>query len=202
MSPGVSHTIAPFPPVFSSEHLQLKWQGLGGSLGPWLASYRRASVLEVRLDRSRGWIAAESAQVVGAGAEHVGQPWPLKSPLPATPLAGPHEECVFCMGVLLVAEGLQEDPACHRRCQVTLLAHRIRFREVFLAGDCLLGFCESEGGFLHLGSQHWQVWDGTRWAWGPCGEDTVLRQPASSHGVMWHHSDTLEMEDGMTKELN
>ena len=118
------------------------------------------------------------------------------------PLAGPHEECVFCMGVLLVAEGLQEDPACHRRCQVTLLAHRIRFREVFLAGDCLLGFCESEGGFLHLGSQHWQVWDGTRWAWGPCGEDTVLRQPASSHGVMWHHSDTLEMEDGMTKELN
>lgn len=57
------------------------------------------------------------------------------------------------MGVLLVAEGLQKDPACHRRCQVTLLAHRIRFREVFLAGECLLGFRESEGGFLHLGSQ-------------------------------------------------
>lgn len=94
--------------------LQVRWQGLGGSLGPWLASYRRASVLEVRLDRRRGWIAAESGQVEGAGVERVGQSWPLKSPLPATPLAGPHEECVFCMGGLLVAEGLQEDPACHR----------------------------------------------------------------------------------------
>lgn len=114
--------------------LQVRWQGLGGSLGPWLASYRRASVLEVRLDRRRGWIAAESAQVAGAGVERVGQSWPLKSPLPATPLAGPHEECVFCMGGLLVAEGLQEDPACHRRCQVTLLAHRIRCRQVFQLG--------------------------------------------------------------------
>ena len=53
------------------------------------------------------------------------------------------------MGVPLAAEGLQEDPACHRRCQVTPGSQN-KMQRGLSGWDRLLGFSESKGEFLHL----------------------------------------------------
>lgn len=108
------------------------------------------------------------------------------------------------MGVPLVAEGLPEDPACHRRCQVTLLVHRIRCREVFQAGTVSWDSVRVKVNFCIWVRNSQLACVGRRGVGVGCsgGEDAGVSQPTSDHGVTWHHPDALEAEGGMEEGLN
>lgn len=111
---------------------------------------------------------------------------------------------MFCVGVPLVAEGLQERPACHRRCQVTLLVHRIRCREVFQAGTVFWDSVRVKVNFCIWVRNSQLAGVGRRSVGVGCsgGEDAEVSPPTTDHGVTWHHPDALETEGGMAEGLN